>query len=70
MAQENNLKNQESPRDKGVRELQDEALKTPGYSDDPHIESSYRSPNNEEANDKTDDEPVPNESYKEHGGGA
>lgn len=27
-----------------IKKQQDEALKTPGYSDDPHIESSNRNP--------------------------
>lgn len=38
--------------DKDTREMQDEALKTPGYSDDPHIKSSNRSPQNEQRDDE------------------
>lgn len=44
---ENNRPEKTNKQDKDIRELQDETRKTPGYSDDPHIESSNRSPNNE-----------------------
>lgn len=51
---ENNTLGQKDLRDKDLRELQDDALKTPGYSDDPHIESNNRSPKNERENDESD----------------
>jgi hypothetical protein len=49
-----NTLGQENRADKDLRELQDKALETPGYSDDPHIESSNRSPKNEKGNDESD----------------
>jgi hypothetical protein len=42
MPQDQNKQSQGNPRDEDIREMQDKALETPGYADDPHIESSNR----------------------------
>lgn len=48
MPRDQNQQNQGNPRDEDIRDMQDKALETPGYEDDPHIESSNRAPNQNE----------------------